>query len=448
MNSERQAIPKAGPENISLDVEEAFDISLKLHQGSHLDAAETLYRRILDASPDHLNTLHFFSLLCHHQQRQEEAAELIQRIIAADPENADAHNNLGNVFDGMGRLEEAEACYRDAVALNPDHAPALNNLGVVLVARKALKEALAMYHRAVTLSPEISNFRYNLGNALRKCGQVDDAVASYRKALELEPTHVGAWQGLSRTLIDAGRRKEAAGVFNDWLEKDPQNPIALYQRAACLGQGVCDRAPDAYVQKTFDDMASRFDDHLLKNLDYKAPRLLMDALAAVLPAPAGVLDILDAGCGTGLCGPLLKPYAHRLVGVDLSAGMLVRAKGGGVYDELIQTELTEFLQSRTGAYDIIFSADTLCYFGDLKSVMRAAAGALKPGGFFLFSLERADPQVENWLLNPHGRYSHSKRYIQTVLEGAGFHPQSFSAAVLRNEGGKAVKGHIVVVSSR
>ena len=28
--------------------------------------------------------------------------------------------------------------------------------------------------------------------------------------------------------------------------------------------------------------------------------------------------MLDAGCGTGLCAPLLRPYASRLTGVDLS----------------------------------------------------------------------------------------------------------------------------------
>ena len=33
--------------------------------------------------------------------------------------------------------------------------------------------------------------------------------------------------------------------------------------------------------------------------------------------PAGSLDVLDAGCGTGLCGPLVKPYARSLVGVAL-----------------------------------------------------------------------------------------------------------------------------------
>ena len=40
------------------------------------------------------------------------------------------------------------------------------------------------------------------------------------------------------------------------------------------------------------------------------------------------LDVLDAGCGTGLCGPLVAPYARRLVGVDLSEAMLARPARG------------------------------------------------------------------------------------------------------------------------
>ena len=36
--------------------------------------------------------------------------------------------------------------------------------------------------------------------------------------------------------------------------------------------------------------------------------------------------MLDAGCGTVLCGPLVAPFARRLVGVDLSARMLDQAK--------------------------------------------------------------------------------------------------------------------------
>ena len=45
---------------------------------------------------------------------------------------------------------------------------------------------------------------------------------------------------------------------------------------------------------------------------------------------SGSWDVLDAGCGTGLCGPGLRGRAGRLVGVDLSPEMLKRAAGRGV----------------------------------------------------------------------------------------------------------------------
>ena len=35
------------------------------------------------------------------------------------------------------------------------------------------------------------------------------------------------------------------------------------------------------------------------------------------------------------------------------------------------------------------SADTLVYFGDLEPVLAAAAGALRPNGLFVFTLEHA-----------------------------------------------------------
>ena len=99
--------------------------------------------------------------------------------------------------------------------------------------------------------------------------------------------------------------------------------------------------------------------------------------------------MLDAGCGTGLCGPLLAPYARRLVGVDLSEGMLALAKEKNVYDALMKSELTDYLRDHAAAFDVIVSADTLVYFGDLEDVLAAAAGALRPNGLFIFTLEHA-----------------------------------------------------------
>jgi predicted TPR repeat methyltransferase len=220
-----------------------------------------------------------------------------------------------------------------------------------------------------------------------------------------------------------------------------------FLRAAFLGRDLPERAPDAYVQQVFDDMAEGYDAHLLENLDYRAHQLLMNALSGVLPPPAAALEVLDAGCGTGLCGPLLRPYARRLTGVDLAPAMLAKAAGRKVYDELINAELTAFLGRQIQVYDVIVSADTLCYFGQLDPVFQAATLALKQGGFLAFTLEDAGDQASSWHLNPHGRYAHGRNYLEGALARARLQIHSISSAVLRREGKQSVKGHLVVAGN-
>ena len=149
--------------------------------------------------------------------------------------------------------------------------------------------------------------------------------------------------------------------------------------------------------------------------------------------------MLDAGCGTGLCGPLLAPYARRLIGVDLSEGMLALAKEKHVYDVLIKDELTDHMRAHPAAFDVIVSADTLVYFGDLESVVGAAASALRPSGLFVFTLEHAVGAAADidWRLELHGRYSHARSYVERVLAAFGLQPWIVPAE-LRMESGTPV----------
>ena len=155
---------------------------------------------------------------------------------------------------------------------------------------------------------------------------------------------------------------------------------------------------------------------MLKTLDYRASELLQALVQhAGLPQDQP-LDALDAGCGTGLCGEWLRTTARRLVGVDLSEGMLAQAKARGCYDELLADELTHHLQERPAAYDLIVAADTLNYFGVLDDVFASAAAALRPGGLLAFTLEQGSAADTDWSLQPHGRYCHSEDYLRRTLE--------------------------------
>jgi predicted TPR repeat methyltransferase len=213
---------------------------------------------------------------------------------------------------------------------------------------------------------------------------------------------------------------------------------------SCAGEDTPERAPDDFVEYTFDRFADSFESQLTGKLGYRAPQLCADMLARLLPPPARQLRMLDAGCGTGLCGPLMAPWAGVLAGVDLSRGMLDRAQTKGVYHDLYKAELTEFLRESTGHWDVVVSADTLCYFGDLQTFMTTCRTAMRGGGLLVVTVEAVPADVDApFRLRPHGRYEHARDYLQAVLGGSGFECLAIEPQVLRTENAQPVHGWLV-----
>ena len=155
--------------------------------------------------------------------------------------------------------------------------------------------------------------------------------------------------------------------------------------------------------------------------------------------------VLDAGCGTGLCGPLLRPLASRLDGVDLSDKMIALARERAVYDELLVGELCAAMRARPRCYDAIVSADTLVYFGDLAEPVVAAAACLRPGGRFVYTVEAMAPEHAGvgFRITPSGRYEHGREYLETTMRSASFTLVNVERETLRMERGAEVVGWLV-----
>lgn len=425
----------------------AVSLAIRLHQRDRLDEAEELYRKVLKHAPENVDALHFLGVLHHQHGDHEQALDLIRSALRIDPSYAAARINLGNVLKELGDYEQAAKEYRSAIETDSEAADAFNNLGTILKLQKKTGEAIEAFQRAIELNGQHADAYHNLGNALKSIDRLGDALTAYRKAIEIEPRHTDAHLNLGRALYSFGRVIEAAVVFEKWLEVDPNNPVAEHMFLACHGGDIPERCSDAYVQQSFDSFASSFDD-VLDRLEYRAPGLVQEALAASIPTATANLDVLDAGCGTGLCGPLLRPYARRLVGIDLSSKMIERARETNSFDELIVTEITQHMHQQAGAYDAIISADTLVYFGVLDTVFASATKALRTSGLFIFTLERADEQSapQGYQLNPHGRYSHTANYVESTLANAGLELCSLEFATLRLEVHKPVEG--IVVTAR
>jgi predicted TPR repeat methyltransferase len=425
-----------------LTIDEAITVAIHLQRQDELAAAADIYRRVFAQAPDHPRALHYAGVLAHQQGRSEEGIELIERSLAREPDRADCYSNLGLILRSLGRLDDAiEACRR-AIAIDPRHANAHGNLGVLLRAAGRPGEAEAAYRTAIELDPDHLDAHTNLGILLDSLRRTEEAAACYCRVITLRPRHRQARRLLALAHWLLGERDAAVKIFEDWLAEEPADPIARHMHAACTGRDVPPRASNGYIETTFDSFAASFESKL-QQLSYRVPALIAAMVESTVLEPSKALDVLDAGCGTGLCGPLLAPYARRLIGVDLSEGMLAHARDKRVYDVLVKTELTAYLCENRDAFDLIVSADTLVYFGDLESVARAAAAALRPGGVLVFSLEHAAGGADpGYRLEFHGRYSHTRAYVERVLAAARLDIE-IAETDLRMESGAPVAGLVV-----
>lgn len=349
--------------------------------------------------------------------------------------------NLGNVLTEIDRFEEAAEAYGQAIALAPGLADAHSNLGVLLRGLGRFAEAEEQYRAAIAADPDHADAYDNLGRLLAGTGRIDEAIKAHARAIELRPRGKDSRRFLVAAHAAVGETDKALAVLDEWLTFEPDSDMARHLRAAISGENVPPRASDGFVEQMFDRFANSFDARLA-SLHYRAPRLVAEAVQAALGPPSGTAQVLDAGCGTGLCGPFLAPYAAELDGVDLSGQMLEKAQRRKCYDQLVKEELTAYLAARPDAYDLVVSADTLCYFGRLEEVSAAAAAALRPDGLFIFTLE-AERGGAPMRLNPHGRYSHDEAYVVGALTGAGLHIETIGHNTLRMEKGEPVAGLIV-----
>lgn len=431
-------------ESVQVSLVRAIELVRKLHQGGQVDDALELCEQVVAHWPDSADAWHFLGLIRYHRDEDLPGISAVRRALELAPDYADAHANLGNMLLNEGAITEAQHHLHRALLLSPKAFPPRIALGAVYRALNRLDEAEAVLKPALETHSDSGLVHNAYGNLLAALGRDAEAITHFQRAVELNPEIAGTHQRLGLMLAYAGRTDDAQQVFRRQLEQNPADPAAQHLMAALGGAEVPERASDQYVRGLFNGFAASFDSKLA-HLDYRAPEHIAELAHKVLGPARGTVKALDLGCGTGLLGPLIRRHCQRLEGVDLSPGMLARARQRKVYDDLHEAELTTHLRRDAGMYDLLTCADTLCYFGALEDFLSAAHAALRPGGWLMFTVEHGREQEPPYRLQFHGRYSHRRDYIEVGLAAAGFGALEIREDALRMESLKPVAGLIVAV---
>ena len=384
---------------------DALQRMLDLYRRGELDASEALAREIVAADPGNVAALSMCGVFEAQRGQFVEARPWFTRAVDADERDRGAHVNLAHALDALGEYDGAAYHYR----------------------------------RAIELGAEDPHVFLRLGTACERGGKPLEALAAFDRAIALDPLHVSALYERVDVLNALGRDAEALRTL-DAAEAAGGDPERIAYARAALGAGPPVAAsPESYVRDLFDGYADGFEAHLVSRLQYRIPEVIAELLGRVGTGTG--LDVLDAGCGTGLCGPYLAEHARRLDGVDLSERMLAHARRRGCYHRLACAELIAHLDAHPETWDLIVAADVVIYFGDLGPLCAAVHRALRPGGRFVFSTE--DTEQGPVVLNRTRRFAHSRAHVAQAAGGLRILVDE--AVTARRERGEDVRSRLVLL---
>ena len=222
---------------------------------------------------------------------------------------------------------------------------------------------------------------------------------------------------------------------------DSKSPEAPANASPASGRATHQIKANARAE--FDRWAHSYDRSIVQHLLFQPTyRMFMEELYRWRRNDGAPFDLLDIGCGTGLAGTLLRPWAARLDGFDLSPQMVAEARRNNIYDAVAVADLLDLPQGDAPRYGLAVAVDVLCYVGDLAPAFAAIRARLIGRGHLAFTVEAGSGFP--YALGPAQRFRHDPHAIERWLADADFERLACERAVLRRERREPVDGLVVV----
>jgi len=464
-----------------MDITQRFAATVHKHQQGDLTGAQHDYLAILQELPEHVEShynlanlyaqltqwqsaIAHYRLALRYSPQQPiiqynlsiallntdtgfgEAVYLLQQVVVALPNHLDARHLLACTLMSAGDYPQAKSQFLVFLSQKKDDAQVYYNLGVLALYEQDIKTAQDYFEKAIKYQSDFADAYYNLGIIAEYQQDEQGAINYFNQTLAYDESCFAAHYQLVLHYKNKQDTEQAILHCHQALNLQPDNASLRYLLAVLTKGGSFDCAPDDYIANLFDSYAAYYDRHLVTDLSYQVPQQLRQLLDRVVSTENNTTyRILDLGCGTGLSGHYFRNKANHLVGVDLSARMLAIARGKGIYDELRQANLLTFLTNQSQVFDIILSADTFVYSGDLQLIIAQCARLLSDEGLLVFNVEQGDLGYQ---LLSSGRFAHSDDYIKAVLEQCQLSVYQHESAIIRTQQNHPIVGLLYIVNKK
>ncbi|MEQ8710817.1 MAG: tetratricopeptide repeat protein [Rhodospirillales bacterium] len=375
-----------------------------------------------------------------------QADRMYDRLLRLDPANPSAWNEKGNLALAMDQPATAVDCFRRALGVIPDHPMISCNLGLAL-GHAGRHDAAAGVLTDLTERRDAPAEAFDHLSAIAALrGDMPGAEAAQLAGIDRFADRARSHLLLARLRSTTGDREGAAEAFRQCLRLDPENREAAFVLST-MGEGETpETPPDEFYAGLFDYYADFFEWHLKEKLGYCGHDLIRASVEGTLGPGQGALEVLDVGCGTGLCGAAVEPWARAIDGMDFAPKMIRQATRRGLYRQLEACSALDFLKRTDCRYDLVVAADVFGYIGNPLPLMTAVRSRLKAGGHFCFTAELGD--VARFGMGDHIRYVFHPDFLTTAADETGFEILSRDQAVMRHDGDEPIRVEVLLLAAR
>jgi ubiquinone/menaquinone biosynthesis C-methylase UbiE len=129
----------------------------------------------------------------------------------------------------------------------------------------------------------------------------------------------------------------------------------------------------------YDAFSERYD----RGRDRGYHKLIDDQAAELVRRVGQGMDVLEVGCGTGLLLSRVAGFARSAKGIDLSPGMLERARQRGL--DVVEGSATA-LPFGDASFDVAYSFKVLSHVPELERALAEMIRVVRPGGHIVFDI--------------------------------------------------------------
>lgn len=143
------------PENASdtIDTRLLLGKAMQLHEAGDLDAAEPLYRQVIDAGYRPLDVIPILASILSSRGKDQEALALWDTLLSKQPDHGIALHEKAQIHSRLGQRDAAIDALEASCLVDPANPVAANNLGVMLSDAGRKDEAYDQFTKALVLKP-------------------------------------------------------------------------------------------------------------------------------------------------------------------------------------------------------------------------------------------------------------------------------------------------------